>query len=112
MVEKRNLEAIGLDHPANESDAKSELKQLRLKNINRAIVGYLNINSIRNKFDALKDIVSQNIDILMVAEIKIGDSFPKEQFSWKATLIYCGWTEMLMAVVSWYMSGAIYHSLN
>jgi len=47
--------------------------------LNRVIVGYVNINSIRNKFDALKDIVSQNIDILMVAETKINDSFPKEQ---------------------------------
>jgi len=74
------MEAFGLDHPADESDAKSELKQLRQININRVIIGYLNINSIRNKFDALKDIVSQNIDILMVAETKIDDSFPKEQF--------------------------------
>ena len=30
--------------------------------------------------ERLKDIVSQNIDILMVAETKIDDSFPKEQF--------------------------------
>ena len=74
------MEAFGLDDPADESDAKSELKQLRQININRVIIGYLNINSIRNKFDALKDIVSQNIDILMVAETKIDDSFPKEQF--------------------------------
>ena len=74
------MEAFGLDHPADENDAKSELKQLRQNNINRVIVGYVNINSIRNKFDALKDIVSQNIDIVMVAETKIDDSFPKEQF--------------------------------
>ena len=81
VVEERNIEAIGHDHLADESDAKSELKQLRLKNINRIIVGYLNINSIRNNFDALKDKVSQNIDILMVAETKIDDFSPKEQFS-------------------------------
>ena len=63
-----------------DSDAKSALKKLHLKNIGRLTIGYLKINSIRNKFDVLKEIVSQNLDILMVAETKIGDSFPKEQF--------------------------------
>ena len=43
-------------------------------------IGYLKINSFRNKFDALKAIVSQNLDILMVAETKIADSFPQGQF--------------------------------
>ena len=56
------------------------MKNLSLKNIGRIIVGYLNINSIRNKFEALKEIVGQNIDILMIAETKIDPSFPKEQF--------------------------------
>ena len=74
------MESIGLDHPADESDAKSEIKQLRRRNISRVIVGYLNVNSIRNKFDTLKDMVSSSIDILTVAETKIDDSFPKEQF--------------------------------
>ena len=36
------MEPIVLDHPADESDAKSELlRQLRLKNISHVIVGYL-----------------------------------------------------------------------
>ena len=45
------------------------------------IVGYLNINSVRNKFDALREIVSQNLDILMIAETKIDASFPTGQFA-------------------------------
>ena len=53
---------------------------MRLKNIGRLTIGYLNINSIRNKYDSLKEIVSKNLDILIVAETKIDDSFPKEQF--------------------------------
>ena len=43
-------------------------------------IGYLNINSIRNKFDPLRETVSQNLDILIVVETNIDDSFPKEQF--------------------------------
>ena len=62
-------------------DAKSSLKLLRLRNIGRVIVGYLNINSVRNKLDALREIVSQNLDILMIAETKIDASFPTGQFT-------------------------------
>ena len=65
----------------NESiDAKTALKAPCLKNLGRLIVGYLNINSIRNKLDALSEINSQNIDILMISETKIDSSFPKQQF--------------------------------
>ena len=61
-------------------DAQNKLKLLRLRNVGRVITGYLNINSIRNKFEALRDIIATNIDILMVAETKIDSSFPKGQF--------------------------------
>ena len=37
---------------------------------------YLNINSIRNKFEMLLDLIKGNIDILLVSETKIDDSFP------------------------------------
>ncbi len=56
------------DNTPNFNGSKAELNKLNLKNIGRIIVGYLNMNSIRNKFDALKEVVSQNIDILMAAE--------------------------------------------
>ena len=56
------------------------LKSLRLKNLNRIIIGHLNINSIRYKFDALKNLIKDNIDILVVSETKIDESFPDSQF--------------------------------
>ena len=37
---------------------------------------YLNINSVRNKFDSLQEIVMGKVDILIVAETKIDASFP------------------------------------
>ena len=44
---------------SNESfiDPYSNLKNIRLKNLNRLIVAQLNINSIRNKFDSLVQIL-------------------------------------------------------
>ena len=62
-------------------DAKSSLKLSRLRNIGRVTVGYLNINSVRNKLDALRAIVLQNSDVLMIAETKIDASFPTGQFA-------------------------------
>ena len=56
------------------------LKKLRIANVNRIIIGHLNINSIRNKIDNLADIVSDKIDILLITETKIDKSFPNTQF--------------------------------
>ena len=39
----------------------------------------MNINSIRNKFDLLKKIAAEEIDILMITETKLDDSFPASQ---------------------------------
>jgi len=44
-------------------DANSPLKSLRLKNLGRIFIGYLHINSIRIKIEALSVIVSHYLDI-------------------------------------------------
>ena len=55
-------------------------KKLRVNNPLRIIVGQLNINSIRNKFDALCSIFKQKINVLLISETKIDDTFPLAQF--------------------------------
>ena len=59
---------------------KEELNNLRLKNPKRLIFGHSNINSVRNKFDLLGDIIKNNVDILMISETKLDSSFPNRQF--------------------------------
>ena len=56
------------------------MKDLRVKNYNKVIIGNLNINSICNKFEQLKIFIQGNIDILIVTETKLDDSFPTSQF--------------------------------
>ena len=58
----------------------SELIELRLRNVNRVLTGNLNINSIRKKFDQLKDIVLKYIDILILTETKLDETFLISQF--------------------------------
>ena len=56
------------------------LKNVRLKNIKNIIIGTLNINSLPSKFDQLKFLVIGNIDILIITETKLDESFPVSQF--------------------------------
>ena len=65
----------------NESSPFITLKNLRLKNLEKIIIGHLNINSIRHKINLLQPMTEDNIDILVISETKIDKSFPENQFS-------------------------------
>ena len=65
----------------NESSPFITLKNLRLKNLDKIIIGHLNINSIRHKINLLQPMTEDNIDILVISETKIDKSFPENQFS-------------------------------
>ena len=43
-------------------------------------MGYLNINSVRNKFFSIPHLIDNNIDIFTIAETKLDSSFPDSQF--------------------------------
>ena len=49
------------------------LEKLRLENPNRLIFGHLNINSIRNKFEMLTNIIQGKLDILLVSLANLTD---------------------------------------
>ena len=40
----------------------------------------LNINSIRNKFDSLKFVIDNKIDLFLISETKLDDSFPRTPY--------------------------------
>ena len=61
-------------------DAKSRLQEMKAQSSDKLILGQLNINSIRNKFEALKFIIDNNIDIFLISETKLDDSFHSAQF--------------------------------
>ena len=44
------------------------------------VIAYLNINSIRNKIETLKLLVSKYVEILTIAENKIDETFTTSQF--------------------------------
>ena len=54
--------------------------EIRKKNPNRIIIAHLNISSIRNKFEILKEVVGNKIDVLLISETKLDNPFPLNQF--------------------------------
>ena len=44
------------------------------------MIGQLNINSIRNKFEMLTSLIANEIDVLLLSERKLDDTFQLEQF--------------------------------
>ena len=59
---------------------KECLKDIRRKNLNRPILGQLNINSMRNKFSFLAFQIGNNLDALLIFETKLDDTFPTVLF--------------------------------
>ena len=75
-----NEAIIDMPNKTNEDSAYSMLTDIRIRIAKRIILGRLNINSIRNKFEMLADLVIKKIDILLISETKIDDSFTSSQF--------------------------------
>ena len=71
--------------PVNSSNIQEEnsldsLRKLRLRNVNKVIIGNININSLLAKFDQVKEVILKNVDILVITETKLDDTFPLGQF--------------------------------
>ena len=47
-----------------------------MKNPNRIIITHLNINSIRKKNEMLKEVIGNEIDVLLISGTKLDDTFP------------------------------------
>ena len=58
----------------------SVLDEIRIKNINRLIIGNLNINSLSSKFDQLKVLIQKKINILTITEAKLDSNVSLEHF--------------------------------
>ena len=68
--------------PAADAHAIDTVRQFRLKHPKKFIISHYNVNSIRHKFCELLPLLTEcKVDILAIAESKLDDSFPSEQFN-------------------------------
>ena len=65
----------------SDNDSETALRLNRSKYSKNIIFSYLNINSIRNKFDSVRAAIVNYVDIFIAAETKINESFPTAQFA-------------------------------
>ena len=72
-----NITDIGGPKP---DDIFNKLRDFCAKNKKNLIASYLNINSIQNKFESLKAVVCNNLDIITIAETKLDSMFTTSQF--------------------------------
>ena len=62
------------------SDSFEKIKNTRLKNPNRLIIAPLNINSLRNKFDSLAQMLHNDLNKPLISVTKIVSLFPTAHF--------------------------------
>lgn len=55
-------------------------QKLKIRNQNKIVIGNVNIKSLPNRFEQLKDIIIRYIDILVLTETKLDDTFPTASF--------------------------------
>ena len=58
------------------NDAKKGLKEIKIHAPDKLILSHLNINSVRNKFEEITYIINNYIDLHLISETKLDDSFP------------------------------------
>ena len=57
------------------------LRKLRLKYTRNPLIGYLNINSLRNKIIDVRELIGRlQLDYFVISETKLDSSFPSAQF--------------------------------
>ena len=66
--------------PSNLTNNNSNLHQVSINNTAKIIFDQININSIKNTFEQLTYILNNQIDILVISETKLDDTFPTSQF--------------------------------
>ena len=56
------------------------ISEIRRKNLNSPIIGHININFLQTRFEALKLLIENILDVLVVTETKIDESYHTSQF--------------------------------
>lgn len=63
-----------------ENNENNTLKNVRLKNSDKVIIGHININSLRHNFCLLPEIFQNKVGLLMISKTKLNFLFPVAQF--------------------------------
>ena len=79
--ENEEIVSSGISSNTGSEFFGDKLKALWLSSVDGIIVAQINVNSIRNKFDTLIAEIQNKVDILLISETKLDETFPTRQFS-------------------------------
>ena len=68
------------DNIRAEGNVFTSTKSIKAKHPKNLFFGHLNVNSIRNKFVSIKELIKRTFDIFLISETNIDDSFSIAQF--------------------------------
>ena len=71
------------------SNAFKSVKTHRLQSPKDIRIGHLNINSLRNKITAVEELMRNKIDICLISETKLDETFPNQQFKIHDYKMFC-----------------------
>ena len=60
-------------------NAFASAKSIKAKHPENLFFGHLNVNSIRNKFVSIQELIKRTFDLLLISETKIDDLNPNAQ---------------------------------
>lgn len=90
---KKQIETI------NKNDILSNLNRIRNKNLDKLVGGNLNINSPIPKYYELKPFLIAKVDIIIISEIKLEETFSSYIFPIKGFYNKSNWMKTVMVVV-------------
>ena len=74
-----NLKSTTLN--SDNQDPSEVIQNIKLSNVNRLVMGQLNVNGLKNKIEPIRLLAEGNIDVLVITESKLDQSFPSQQFA-------------------------------
>ena len=82
MIFKTNCLEENLNDPNHNFENNKErsntyqsVQKHRLQNPKNIVIGHLNVNSLRNKFEDVEELVQNKVDICFFSETKIDETF-------------------------------------
>ena len=90
LNEDYDMEICNSIHINEDGDVYSNIKEIRTQCLDKILIGQLNINSLGYKFEMLGDIVVGNLDILLVSQSKLDDTFTSSNFRFSGFSLLLG----------------------
>ena len=56
------------------------MQECSFKNTKSIAIDYLNMNSLKNKVTGVRELITNKIEICLISETKLDQSFPNQQF--------------------------------